>query len=112
MMEVQKPPVRWIRSYWEEGDIDYYFEFDEDGWTLRQVELSGPEKRVTTAAALAEWPDPERDGLEAIRQYESKYGGLADQPVTSWDPGFPHEELTAGQFEEVWTSARRQIEAS
>ena len=75
------------------------------------MELSGPKKSATTAAALDEWPDPEKDGLEAIRRYESKYGGLADQPVTDWDPGFPHEELTPDQFEAVWTSARRQVES-
>lgn len=35
---------------------------------------------------LFEWPDPEKDGHVAIRRLESKYGGLADQPVTDWEP--------------------------
>jgi len=34
--------VRWLKSYWEDEDILFYFEFDEDRWVLRQVELKGP----------------------------------------------------------------------
>ena len=80
--EGREAAVRWIRSYWDEGDVELYFEFDEDGRALRQVELSGLDRTPTAAAALAEWPDASEDGLDAVRRYEAKYGGLADQPVT------------------------------
>jgi len=42
-VNVTKPAVGWLRAYWDDEDITYYLEHDEDGWTIRQVELSGPE---------------------------------------------------------------------
>lgn len=40
-MQDEKPGVRWIRTYWDEGDVLSYLELDEDGWAVRQVELEG-----------------------------------------------------------------------
>lgn len=65
-MKVDKPPVRWLKSYWDEEDILYFFEIDEDTWTLRQIELQGPTQTPMAAAALAEWPDPTANGLDAM----------------------------------------------
>ena len=42
-MDVLKPPVRWTRAYWDEEDIRFFFETDEDGWVLRPVELCSSE---------------------------------------------------------------------
>lgn len=78
----------------DDEDITYFFEADEDGWVLRQVELQGPERMLATAASLSEWPDADADGLAAVQQYEARYGGLADQTITSWDADLPHEAIT------------------
>lgn len=107
-----KRPVRWLRSYWDEEDVTFFFEIDEDGWVLRQVELRGPSETPAVAAALAEWPNADRDGLAAVQAYESKYGGLADQPITQWDEGVPHVEIEHTEFEAVWQRARAHLEAS
>lgn len=61
-MDGLKPAVRWIESYWDEKDVLFFFEFDEDGWVLRQVELRGSDRKPMVAAALAEWPDADREG--------------------------------------------------
>jgi hypothetical protein len=53
-MDRLKPPVRWLNSHWDE-DVLFFFEADEDGWVLRQVELCGPDRTPTVAASLAEW---------------------------------------------------------
>jgi hypothetical protein len=111
-MEVSKPPVRWLRSYWDEEDITHYFEADEDGWVLRQVNLSGPEHTPTVAASLAEWPNADRDGLAAVQAYEARYGALADQPMAEWDEGFPHVEIAQPEFEAVWQHARAHLDRS
>jgi hypothetical protein len=105
-----KPPVRWLTSCFEDDDVLYYFEFDEDGWVLRQVELEGPNRAPTTGAALSEWQDPATDGLDAQRAYAARYGVLADQPLVSWEPDFPHEEISADEFEGVWRRARASLE--
>jgi hypothetical protein len=56
-MDGLKPAVRWLRSYWDEEDVRYFFEADEDGWVLRQVELRGKDRTPAVAASLEEWPD-------------------------------------------------------
>jgi hypothetical protein len=84
-MDRLKPPVRWLKSYWDDEDVLFFFEADEDGWVLRQVELCGPDRTPTVAASLAEWPDADRGGIDAVRAYEAKYGALADQPISEWD---------------------------
>jgi hypothetical protein len=33
-----KPPIRWLRSHWQDEDILFYFEFDEDGWAGLRIE--------------------------------------------------------------------------
>src|SRR5262245_12016351 len=73
-MDVSKRAVRWLRSYWDEEDGTFFCEADDDGWVLRQIELSGPDKIPAVAAALAERPDADRDGLAAVQAYEAKYG--------------------------------------
>lgn len=108
-MKDLKSPVRWLRSYWKDEDILFHFELDEDGWVLRQVELQGPTQTVISAAALSEWPDADADGLVAVREYEARYGGLADQPLPT-DLDFPHEDISCDEFEGVWRNARAILE--
>jgi hypothetical protein len=110
-MDGLKPAVRWLRSYWDEEDVLFFFEADVDGWVLRQVELRGSDRTPAVAAALAEWPDANRDGIQAVQAYEAKYGALADQPISDWDRGFPHVEIDRPEFEEVWNRARAHLQS-
>ena len=100
--------ARWIRSYWDEEDVTFYWEVGDDGWITRHVELAGPDHVPRAAASLAEWTRELEAGR--IQQYQAKYGFLADQPVTLWDPDFPYEDLTREQYEKVWLAARRSLE--
>ena len=112
-MKVEKPAVRWLSSLWEEGDILYYFEADEDGWVLRQVELRGPERTPAAAASLAELPDAKAEGgTQAVQDYRAKWGGLSDQPIPRWHTDFPHDDISSEEFEEVWRAARVYLEGS
>jgi hypothetical protein len=111
-MEQLKPPVRWLKAHWDEEDVLYFFEADEDGWVLRQVELCGPDRAPTVAAALSEWPDANREGIDAVRAYEAKDGGLSERPITEWDPGFPGVEIDRAEFEETWHRARAHLDAN
>ncbi len=109
-MDVSKPPVRWARAYWDEEDITFFFETDEDGWVLRQVELHGTDKKPTVAAALDEWPYADREGIEAVQAYEAKYGALAEKPI-QWAEG-PYIDIERTEFETVWQHARAQLAQS
>ncbi|MCE9576300.1 MAG: hypothetical protein K8W52_24335 [Deltaproteobacteria bacterium] len=108
-MEALKAPVRWLKAYWDDDDVWFFFEADDYGWVLRQVELRGPDETPQVAAALAEWPDPGRDGLEAVQAYEAKYGALADQPISAWND-FPGVAITRDEFETVWRRARAHLD--
>jgi hypothetical protein len=109
-MEISKPAVSWFQWYWPDEDILYFFEADEDGWVLRQVELQGPDRTPITAASLAEWPEPTRENFAAIKAYDAKYGGLADQPLFPWEPDSPGVAIDRAAFDEVWVQARAHLE--
>lgn len=86
-----------MRCHWDEDDIWFYFEVDAAGRVTRQVELQGPERTPVTAACR-----DEDDG---------RFGMTAEPPVHEWE-GHDPRELTAGEFEKVWESARRRLAAS
>jgi hypothetical protein len=88
--------------------VTFYWEVGDDGWITRHVELAGAGLPPRTAASLEEWMRE----LEAghVQEYQAKYGFLADQPITQWDPDLPHEDLTQEQYEKVWHAARRSLE--
>jgi hypothetical protein len=109
MVEGLKPPVRWLSSYWDEEDILFYLEADEDGVVLRQVELKGPSRTPIAAGSLAELPDARIVGSAPIVEYEQRWGGITDQPIPEWDEDFPHAEITADEFEAVWQRAREAM---
>ncbi|GAA4597850.1 hypothetical protein GCM10023194_73850 [Planotetraspora phitsanulokensis] len=100
--------THWFRSYWDEADIWFYFEVDESGWVVRQVELQGPDGVPVVAASLEEWQHAQAAGR--VNHYEATYGGTAERPVQEWDEHFPHT-LTRAQFEAVWEQARRALES-
>ena len=107
MVEGLKPPARWLSSYWDEEDILFYFEADEDGVVLRQVELKGPSRTPIAAGSLAELPDARIVGSAPVVEYEQRWGGITDQPIPEWDEDLPHEDITADEFEAVWQQARQ-----
>lgn len=109
-MDRLKAPVRWLKAHWDEEDVLLFLEADEDGWVLRQVELRGPDRMPVVAAALAEWPDIDRQGIGAVQAYEAKYGALAHQPISDWDANFPHVGIDRVEFEEVWARARAHLD--
>jgi hypothetical protein len=104
-----KPPVRWIEPYFAEDDLWQYFEIDEEGWVLRQVDLVGEYRTPTTAASRAELPRAHIDGLEAVQRYESEFGVLSDAPIPSGDLVPPIRDIGAELFEEIWIRARTRL---
>lgn len=100
--------TRWFRAYWAEEDTWFYFEADTDGWITRQVELQGPLEKPLAAASLAEADAAERAGT--LGEYEAAFGFTAKIPVHEWDE-HNRQDLTAAEFEAVWTPARAVCEA-
>ncbi|MFZ3499311.1 hypothetical protein ACODT5_39905 [Streptomyces sp. 5.8] len=86
----------WFRSYWDEEETWFYLEVGDDDCVSRQVELQGAELRPVAAAR-----DTDSD---------ARYGITAESPVSEWK-GYLPERLTAAQFEDIWVTARRHLEA-
>ncbi|MGW7517804.1 hypothetical protein ACWGJ2_19670 [Streptomyces sp. NPDC054796] len=98
----------WTRCYWGEEDIWFYFEVDDEGWVIRQIELEGPELTSIAAASLAEWQ--RACDVSRLDEYDDRFGLTAELPVSEWEGHHP-ETLTLTEFEEIWEMARRQIAA-
>ncbi|GAA3112566.1 hypothetical protein ACFQ0X_43270 [Streptomyces rectiviolaceus] len=97
----------WVRCFWDEEDVWFYFEVDADGYVIRQVELLGPGSKALTAASLAEWQEARGDGRSA--EYESVYGLTAEPPISEWE-GHDPQSLSADEFENVWSTARGELQ--
>ncbi|MEW1721098.1 hypothetical protein [Streptomyces sp. NPDC093109] len=98
----------WMRCYWDDEDIWFYFEVDAEGGVTRQIELQGPELVPIAAASLAEWDHSYAAGTRS--EYERRYGFTSELPVPEWE-GHDPEWLTADAFETVWRAARRDLAA-
>ncbi|MFS4108200.1 hypothetical protein [Streptomyces sp. PD-S100-1] len=96
----------WMRCYWDDEDVWFYFEVDAEGVVIRQVELRGPELTPIAAASLEEWQ--RAHDASRVGAYEARFGATAEPPVGEWE-GHDPVYLTSAEFEAVWESARRRL---
>jgi hypothetical protein len=102
----------YVRWYWPEDDVWRYEELDADRWASRHVEVRGRDGVVVTAGSLAEvLAARDTGGIEAVREYESRYGVVPEGPIPDTAPGFHLEEISASEFEVLWQQGRRALEA-
>ncbi|MFI6275675.1 DUF6881 domain-containing protein [Streptomyces sp. NPDC050988] len=101
--------TRWVRCFWDEEAVWFYFELDTDGYVIRQVELQEPGSKALAAASLVE--GQEAQGAGRLAEYESVYGLTAEPPISEWE-GHDPQWLSANEFEIVWSTARRQLQDS
>jgi hypothetical protein len=102
-----------FRTYYGDEDRWMYFEVDDGGWAVRQVEIQGPGAQPVVAASLAEVLYlRDHAGLAAMSRYEQRYGVLADAPVGGWQGCPGAVEVSAAEFEVVWDDARRMLDGS
>ena len=99
--------TRWVRCFWDEEAVCFYFELDTDGYVVRQVELQEPGGKALAAASLAEWQEAPSAGR--LAEYESVYGLTAEPPISEWE-GHDPQGLSADEFEIIWSTARRQLQ--
>jgi hypothetical protein len=85
---------------------------DESDRALRQVDLQGPQRRLVTAASLAEVVEVrDHDNLAAMAAYERKYGVLAEGSLHGWHDAGGAAEITQHEFESTWAAARETLDA-
>ncbi|WP_406841837.1 hypothetical protein ACICHK_43355 (plasmid) [Streptomyces sp. AHU1] len=100
----------WFRTYYEDEDLWLYFEADGEGRAARQVEVRRQESRPVTAASLEEVLHlRDHADLAAMFSYERQFGVLAEGPMDSWQDQPGAAEISAEEFERVWTEARQVL---
>ncbi|WP_370102502.1 hypothetical protein [Streptacidiphilus sp. MAP12-20] len=100
----------WFRTYYEDEDLWLYFEADDGGWAARQVEVRGQDSRPATAASLAEVLHlRDHADLAAMSRYERQFGVLAEGRMEGWQDQPEAAEISAAEFERLWTEARRTL---
>lgn len=103
----------WIRAYDGESDVWSYFELDDEGWALRQVQLQGLHGQPVTAASLAEVIElRDRGDLAVMAAYERQYGVLAEGTLRGWKEADGAAEITRQEFESTWAAAREVLDAN
>ncbi|MBR7836399.1 hypothetical protein KDL01_24185 [Actinospica durhamensis] len=95
--------TRWVRCFWDEESVWFYFELSDGGVVLRQVEFAEPDGVAMAAASLDEWVQAEAE--DRLAGYEAVYGATALIPFGEWE-GHDPQWLTAEEFEGVWARAR------
>ncbi|MEU6666055.1 hypothetical protein [Streptomyces sp. NPDC046727] len=105
--------VMWIRTYDEALDLWQYFEGDEEGWVLRQVDLRADDGTPVTAASLEEvLRYQERADAATMGRYKQRYGLVAEGRLTGWEDAPRAGTISAEEFESVWLEARRTLGAT
>lgn len=100
----------WFRTYYEDEDLWLYFEADDEGWAARQVEVRGRDSRAVTAASLEEVLHlRDHADLAAMGRYERQYGVLAEGLLDGWQDQPEAVEISAEEFERLWTETRRVL---
>ena len=103
----------WIRTYDEARGLWQYFEGDEEGWVVRQVDLRGDDGTPVTAASLEEVLRlQERADTATMSRYEQCYGVVAEGRLTGWEKASSVDVISAEEFEKTWLDARRALGAT
>lgn len=98
--------MRWVRRFWDEESIWFYFELNETGQVTRQIEFQDPGGAAVAAAALGEWFHELEAGR--IQEYGATFGGIADQPI-NLDEIDDYEPVSEETFERLWREAREHL---
>ncbi len=81
---------------------------DDEGWAVREVEVWGYDSRVVRAASLAEVMHlRDHADLASMGRYERQYGVLCEGSMDGWQDQPRAAEISAEEFEWLWTEARQ-----
>lgn len=54
----------------------------------------------------------DHEGIKAVQDYESRYGVIAEGDLDGWRDVDQVVEISATEFEQAWTPARRALDQS
>ena len=102
--------VRYVRWYWPDEDVWAYDELNDEGWSIRHVEVRRGDGTVTVAAALVELLRArDSGGIDAVRSYEQRYGVVPETPFPAEEPDVRVKVTTPAEFEQLWSQGRSRL---
>ncbi len=99
--------MKYITGYFDDDDVEFYFEVGDDDGVKRQVERVRSTGAFEAAASLEEWADALQSGH--VADYQARFGGIADGAVSQWDPDAPLSDISKSAFEALWQDARAEL---
>lgn len=102
--------VRYVRWYCPDEDVWAYDELDDEGWTIRHVEVRRGDGTVTVAASLVEvLKARDSGGIDAVRHYEQRYGVVPEATFPGEEPDVLVKATTPAEFEQLWSQGRSRL---
>jgi hypothetical protein len=119
------PPVRWVRASWDQPDLigpladgldgsrmEFLYELTATGEVLRSIELMGAARVPVGAASVAEfWEAQEyrhQPATPTLIRSEEQFGSVPEGSESDWGD-YPHDEITAEEFERCWEESRGHL---
>lgn|SRR5262245_32390126 len=99
---------RYVYEYFAEEDRDLYYELDNRGFTVRNIDIVRASTQPEAAVATSEW-NAARDYGD-LNEYMAKFGGIVMENIGENLEAAPYEDITASAFEEVWERCRAELE--
>jgi hypothetical protein len=100
-----------VRWYWPDDDLWCYDELDDDRWSLRHVEVRRSDGVIVAAASLAEvLAARDSGGVDAVRDYEARYGVAPGAACPIQSDEFPIEAVGSAAFEDLWRRGRHRLD--
>lgn len=92
-----------------DDDLDLYYELDDKGYVLRDINVRQSSGELLTAASLNEWNQARDYG--DVHAYRAKFGSVAEGEVgPALSDVFPWRAVSEAEFEELWSRARAVCE--
>ncbi len=100
---------RFLFTDFADDDLDLYYELDDEGHVLRDINVRQSSGEPLTAASRDEWYAARDFG--DLHAYRTKFGGVGEGEVGSaLSDVFPWRAVSEVEFEELWSRARTACE--
>jgi hypothetical protein len=100
---------RFIHLYFADDDRDLYYELDNDGFAVRNLDVDPATGEPVSAVSRPEW-NTARDYGD-LYEYEAKFGRIAEGNIgEALNSAEPYEVIKAAAFETVWNRCRADLE--
>lgn len=100
---------RFVHEYFVDEDRDLYYEVDDAGFVVRNIDVGRATGEPASAVARLEWSDARDHG--DLHAYIARFGRIVEGNIgETLDRPEPFEVIPGHVFEEAWSRARAKLE--